>query len=158
MKNMHIYVILHNIRSVYNVGSIFRTADAAGAEKIFLTGYTPAPVDRFGRARIDFAKVSLGAEATVPWESRKNVSILLKELKSRGVFCIAVEQHPYSVDYKKIKLHRDTAFLFGNETEGIATSLVKQCDIIAEIPMRGKKESLNVAVAAGIVLFNALTE
>lgn len=148
-----IYVILYNIRSVHNVASIFRTADAAGAAKIFLTGFTPAPVDRFGRVRKDFAKVSLGAEKTVLWECWKNISALLSELKSQGVFCVAVEQYPCSVDYKKVKVRRNTAFLFGNETEGIPISLLNQCDIIAEITMRGKKESLNVAVAAGIMLF-----
>lgn len=161
------YAILHNIRSVHNVGSIFRTVDAAGVAKIFLTGYTPTPVDRFGRARKDFAKVSLGAEKTAPWEYRTNTGALLRELQAEGVYCVAVEQDKNSSDYRKIRPHRRTAFLFGNEVRGIPRPLLSLCDAIAEIPMRGSmvrhahhprqtrtgKESLNVSVAAGIILF-----
>ncbi|MDO8564817.1 MAG: TrmH family RNA methyltransferase [bacterium] len=166
-KHTEIYVILHNVRSVYNVGSIFRTADAAGVAKIFLTGYTPTPIDRFGRARRDFAKVSLGAEQSVAWEYQKSASALIRELKSEGVFCVCVEQDKQSTDYRKITSRKHTAFLFGNEVQGVPPALRKVCNVIAEIPMRGSmvrhahhprqtrtgKESLNVSVAAGIMLF-----
>lgn len=153
-------VILHNIRSVFNVGSIFRTADAARVAQVYLTGYTPAPVDRFWRKRKDFAKVSLGAEETVPWERAKNISPLLTRLKKEKTFLVAVEQSPHSINYKKIppiyrqvRRKQNIAFIFGNEVQGLSLSVLKKCDCIAEIPMRGSKESLNVSVAAGIVLY-----
>lgn len=153
-----IYIILHNLRSAYNVGSIFRTADAAGVSKIYLAGYTPAPVDRFGRVRKDFVKVSLGAEKTVAWERVASASALIRKLQKKGARVIAVEQSRGAVDYRKIKARGKTAFLFGNEVRGVPPALLKLCDLVAEIPMRGKKESLNVAVAVGIVLFSTLTE
>lgn len=148
-----IFLILHNIRSIHNVGSIFRTADAAGVTKVYLTGYTPAPIDRFGRARKDFAKVSLGAEQSVPWETRKDIFALLRELKTRGVQIIALEQNARAILYTKVRVKFPTALLVGSETEGVPQSILKHCAAIAEIPMRGTKESLNVSVAAGIALF-----
>src|SRR3989338_784954 len=153
LQVMEVSVILHNIRSVHNVGSIFRTADAVGVSHIYLTGYTPAPVDRFGRKRKNFAKVSLGAEKTVGWESTKDISPLLSRLKKRQAFLVAVEQAPRSIDYRKVPRKRAVALVFGNEVKGLSPAVLKQCDCVAEIPMRGSKESLNVAVAAGIVLF-----
>src|ERR1700690_1096716 len=90
-------LVLHNIRSVHNVGSIFRTADAAGVSRIILSGYTPAPVDRFGRARKDFSKVSLGTEKTVSWEQTKQLTPALKKLKKEGYKLIAIEQDKKSV-------------------------------------------------------------
>ena len=162
-----VYIVLHNVRSVHNVGSIFRTADAAGVSTVYLTGYTPTPIDRFGRSRRDFAKVSLGAERAVPWEYRKNARILLKEMKAQGVYCVAVEQADDAINYRHIRQRKQTAFLLGNEVTGLPEELRTQCDVVAEIPMRGTmvrqahhprrtgsgKESLNVTVAAGIVLF-----
>ena len=145
-------LILHDIRSVHNVGSIFRTADAGGVKKIYLTGYTPAPVDRFGRARKDFTKVSLGAERTVEWEAVALKPLLVK-LKKSGVQVVAVEQDKHSVDYRGFRPQKSVALILGNETEGIARTILKRCDAIVEIPMHGVKESLNVSVAAGIVLF-----
>ena len=149
-----ILLILHNIRSVYNVGSIFRTADAAGVAKIYLTGYTPAPLDRFGRKRRDFAKVSLGAEEYVPWEQVSHLPKLLCSLQKEGVRLVAVEQDVRAVHYKKRKKSSQIAFIFGNETKGVPASVLNRCDEIIEIPMKGEKESLNVSVAAGIVLFS----
>ena len=154
--NRECAVILHDIRSVHNVGSIFRTADAAGIGKIYLTGYTPAPVDRFGRARNDFTKVSLGAERSVAWEKREDPGTLIEELKNGGYCVIAVEQSPRAIDYKKIVLPQKVVIMLGNETEGVPADLLKSADFIAEIPMRGKKESLNVSVSAGIALFRLL--
>ncbi len=160
-----IFLILHNIRSVYNVGSIFRTADAVAITMVYLTGYTPMPVDRFGRVRKDFSKVSLGAEKSIPWEARKSIRTLLKELKVSGVKIIAIEQDTNAIDYKKVnprtkhlfgagvKARTLAALIVGNEVGGISKDVLKLCDVIAEIPMRGRKESLNVSVAAGIVLF-----
>ena len=155
-KNKTSYLILHDIRSVHNVGSIFRTADAAGVEKIYLTGFTPAPIDRFGRARKDFAKSALGAERTVPWEQRGNILPLFDELKASGFLIIGVEQTPQANDYKEIRATSPIAFVFGNEVSGLPPEVLAACDIVAEIPMRGRKESLNVSVAAGITLFRIL--
>lgn len=152
---MSAIVILHNIRSIENVGAMFRTADAAGVEKIYLTGYTPAPIDRFGRKRKDLAKSALGAEEFVVWEQKENLPILMRSLKKDGYQIIAVEQDQKSIDYKKIKLKEKNVFIMGAEVEGIPKDILKKCDVIAEIQMKGKKESLNVSVALGIVLFRA---
>lgn len=153
-----IIIILNNIRSTHNVGSIFRTADALGVGQIILSGTTPAPVDRFGRARKDIAKVALGAEKSVPWISEKNVLNSLKLLKKKGYQIIAVEQAGNSVDYKKIKINKNkkVAFVIGEEVNGISLKILKIADMIAEIPMHGKKESLNVSVAFGVALFRML--
>ncbi|MEI6280655.1 MAG: TrmH family RNA methyltransferase [bacterium] len=149
-------LILHNIRSVENVGAMFRTADAAGIDKIYLTGYTPTPLDRFGRKRGDMAKSALGAEEFVPWEQKKSISSLLSNLKKDGFYIIGIEQDKKSIDYKSVKLKEKNAFLVGEEVAGISKSNLTKCDVIAEIPMRGKKESLNVSVALGIALFRIL--
>lgn len=149
-------LILHNIRSVENVGAMFRTADAAGIDKVYLTGYTPTPLDRFGRKRRDLAKSALGAEEFVAWEQKKSVSSLFTQLKQKGFQIVAIEQDERSVDYKKVKLQNKNVFLVGAEVTGIPKNILKKCDIIAEIPMRGKKESLNVSVALGVVLFSVL--
>lgn len=149
-------LILDNIRSAHNVGAIFRTADAVGISKIYLVGITPAPLDRFGRVRSDVAKASLGSEKSVKWESVKTLSPLFKKLKKIGYILVAIEQSKKSLDYKKIKLRGDTAFVVGNEVEGISRKALSACDIVAEIPMAGVKESLNVSVATGIALFRIL--
>ena len=156
---MKFYLILHNIRSAQNVGSIFRTADACGISKIYLSGYTPRPLDRFGREVGAISKTALGAEKDIEWEYFSQPNKIIKKLKKEGVEIIAIEQDKKSIDYKKIKLPNKgsgRAFIFGNEVRGISKSLLSQCDQIAEIPMKGKKESLNVAVTAGVVLFRIL--
>lgn len=155
-KNKDVFIILHNIRSVQNVGSIFRTADATGISKIFLTGYTPLPVDRFGRKRKDFSKTALGAETSVSWEHIKSINTLIKKLKERKVEIIAVEQAKNAIDYKKLKIEFPVAFIFGNEVRGLSKNILDKCDKISQIPMLGKKESLNVSVSVGIFLFRAL--
>ncbi|MEK7104528.1 MAG: TrmH family RNA methyltransferase [Patescibacteria group bacterium] len=157
-------LIIHNVRSVTNVGAMFRTVDAVGVSKIYLTGYTPTPLDRFGRVRKDMAKSALGAEKFVPWEYKKNVFTLLKRLKQEEYLIIGIEQDKKSVDYKKVSARGGPAFgwkgglvfIVGAEVAGIPKNILKKCNIIAEIPMRGKKESLNVSVACGIALFGIL--
>jgi len=149
-------IILDNIRSTYNVGSIFRTADGVGVEKIYLYGITPAPLDRFEKIRQNIAKVSLGAEKTVPWEKIGSASRLIDKLKKDGCKILAVEQSRKSVPYYKSNVKSQlskVALIFGNEVSGISKPLLKKADKIIEIPMRGAKESLNVSVAAGIILF-----
>ena len=147
-------IILHNIRSAYNVGSIFRTADGAGVSKVYLTGYTPEPKDKFGRWRKDISKVALGAEKSIPWEKHKDILELIEKLKYKSFQIVAVEQDKKSRNYRNLKLKQKRAFIFGNETEGIEKSILKKADVILEIRMEGKKESLNVSVAVGIILFN----
>lgn len=149
-------LILHNIRSVYNVGALFRTADSVGITRIILSGYSPTPIDRFGRARTDLAKSALGSELHIPWEYVKTPNAKIKSLKKENFSIVGVEQNESSTDYKKVKKLHKMVFILGTETTGISKSLLALCDTIAEIPMNGVKESLNVSVAAGIVLYRIL--
>lgn len=153
---MGIVVVLHNIRSLYNVGSIFRTADAAGVKKIYLGGITPAPADRFGKIRSQLTKVSLGAETFVSWEKVSQTSRLIDKLRKDGYKIFAVEQSRKSIPYyKKLKTKNyKLALVLGNEVKGLSPAILRKCDKILEIPMAGIKESLNVAVAFGIVVFS----
>jgi len=152
---MECVLVLHNIRSVHNVGSIFRTADAAGVSKIILSGYTPAPLDRFLRERRDFAKVSLGAEKTVPWSATAQLAPALRKLKKEGFYIIALEQDARATSLFNFRPPQEKiALVLGNEVRGISKTSLRYADKIVEIPMRGTKESLNVSVAAGIALFN----
>lgn len=153
-KRMHsIILILHNIRSVHNVGAIFRTADAIGVSEIVLSGYTPAPVDRFGKPRNDFAKTALGAQTQVPWRKVSSPGKELDRFKERGYHIVGVEQDRRAMSYRACKAPAHTVLLLGNEVRGLSLALRDRCDVLVEIPMRGKKESLNVSVAAGIVLY-----
>ena len=153
VKQNHIELILLDIRSTYNVGAMFRTADAVGVSRIILAGITPAPLDKFGRPRADIAKSALGSEKTMPWESVVNIVSHLTKLKKKGYKIIAIEQSKDSIDYKKITPTGNVAVIMGNEVGGVPVKILKKCDIIAEIPMRGMKESLNVSVSCGIALF-----
>ncbi len=156
MKNREVFVLLHNIRSVHNVGSIFRTSDALGIDKIYLSGFTPTPKDRFGRNRKDVSKVALGAEKTIPWEYLNDPKKIINTLKNDDFKIIGLEQSENSQDYKKVKLTDKILFIVGNEVEGIEKNILKLCDLVAEIPMKGDKESLNVSVAFGVALFRIL--
>ena len=149
-------LMLDNIRSVHNVGSIFRTAETLGISRIYCVGTTPVPVDRFGRKRDDFAKVSLGAESMIPWEHLRIPAVLIKKLKKDGFEVVALEQNEKSVDYKKIRRRRKMIVILGNEIDGVSERLLELSDEVAEIPMKGKKESLNVSVAAGVFLFRLI--
>jgi len=149
-------IILPDIRSAYNVGSIFRTADAAGISKIFLVGYTPLPVDKFRRENKEISKTALGAEKTISWEHLDEMLPLLKHLKNEGFQIIAVEQSEKSIDYKNVSLKEKNAFIFGNEVEGVSEEVLNECDVVTEIPMLGEKESLNVSVSVGVALFRIL--
>ncbi len=165
-------VILQNIRSLHNVGSIFRTADAAGAEKIYLCGITPTPFDRFGKIRPQFSKVSLGAEKSIDWEKRGRAADLIAKLKKEGYKILAVEQSKTSIPYNKFKIKgkkTKIALIMGNEIRGISKALLRKVDKVLEIPMRGAmirqanhpryqktpgKESLNVAIAFAVIIFH----
>ena len=152
-------ILLHDIRSIHNVGSIFRTADAFGVEKIYLSGYSPLPVDRFGRKRADLAKVALGAEESVAWEQAHSPAELVAKLKQEGFEIVVLEQAENSIDYTKVRdlvKDKNVLVIFGNEVGGVPQELLVLANVIAEIPMRGEKESLNVSVAGGILLSRLL--
>ena len=173
-----IMVVLDNIRSRENVGSIFRTADAAGVNKIYLCGITPAP--NIGNPKQiknsdKIAKTALGAETWVPWEYHAQTWNVLRKLKvdppAGGVKLkvIGLEQTINSKNIFKYKNNRPTksgesrpkgaekiALVLGNEVKGLSPRILKYCDVAVSIPMYGKKESLNVAVAAGIALYQIL--
>jgi tRNA G18 (ribose-2'-O)-methylase SpoU len=172
--------VLDNLRSVYNVGSIFRTANAVGIDKIYLCGTTPTPLDKKGHKRKDFAKVALGAEDTVEWEYAEETRSKIQELKNEGYYIIALEQAENSIDYKNVNIknkkdptssegspstHEATnghsaghsiAFIIGHEVDGITKDVIELSDVIAEIPMLGTKESLNVTIAFGIATYRIL--
>ena len=149
------FVILDNIRSAHNVGSIFRTSDGAGVSKIFLVGVTPCPVDRFGRSQPEIAKTSLGAADIVPWEQVSNDDsvLLVRRLRGEGVTVAAVEQTSNSVALDDFQAPENVAYILANEVDGVSDAIIKESDMVVEIPMVGEKESLNVSVAAGIALF-----
>lgn len=150
-------VILSNIRSLHNVGSIFRTADAAGFKKVYLCGVTPAPVDCFGRPRPQLTKVSLGAERHMEWEKSQTTGRVINGLKDKGYKIIAIEQSPTSFLYTRFKPSRNEvekfAVVMGSEIRGLSPAILKKSDKVLEIPMRGKKESLNVSVSFGVIAF-----
>ncbi|HPC31156.1 MAG TPA: TrmH family RNA methyltransferase [Candidatus Paceibacterota bacterium] len=147
--NFEIVVILDNIRSTYNVGAIFRTADGAGVKKIYLCGITPTPENS------KVKKVALGAENYIYWEKVTSVWRLIEKLKKEDYFLIALEQSKKAKNLfqlKKLK-KKKIALVVGNEVRGISKKILKRVDLILEIEMAGKKESLNVSVVFGIVIY-----
>jgi len=147
-KNM-IIAVLDNIRSMHNVGSVFRTADAFLLEGICLCGYTPQPPHR------DIHKTALGATETVDWIHFATAKEAVKELKERGYKVFAIEQVEKSISLEKFIVDQEekSAVVFGNEVEGVNNDVIKFCDGCIEIPQLGMKHSLNISVAAGIVLY-----
>ncbi len=158
MKNKEYIVLLPNIRSAHNVGSIFRTADALGIQKIYIAGYTPTPVDRFNRPQKEIQKTALGAEKTIPWEYVEDTTTALRRIKKEGFTIVAIEQDIQAIDYKKIKINKldKVAFVVGNEVDGMSKSERKLCDYFVEIPMKGNKESLNVNISFAVALYRVL--
>jgi 23S rRNA (guanosine2251-2'-O)-methyltransferase len=154
----NVSLVLLDVRSVHNVGAIFRTADAAGINLIYLVGTTPTPLDRFGRSREDMHKAALGAESFVLWKHELNINQLIEKLKKQNTEIIAIEQSSESIDYKKYKIPKDKkiAFIVGTEVTGVPKLILNKCDKVLEIPMRGEKESLNITTALGIALFRVL--
>lgn len=155
-------VILDNIRSAHNVGSIFRTSDGAGVSKLFLIGTTPAPIDRFGRPQPEIVKTSLGASENMPWElvgtaesfSTEAAVMCIKKLQADGYLVVAIEQASNAILLKDFHVADKVAYIFGAEVTGVQPELLAAADHVVEIPMAGMKESLNVSVTAGIVLFH----
>jgi tRNA G18 (ribose-2'-O)-methylase SpoU len=154
------YVIVHNIRSLFNVGSLFRTADAFSVSKIFLTGYTPTPAEF--KHKVKISKTALGAEETVPWEHKAAPARLIKELRLKHpkIQIIALENNIKSktVMLNNFKPKFPLVLILGEEVGGVDKSLLKLCDKIIEIPMLGQKESLNVSVAFGIAAYTISNE
>ncbi len=150
-----IIVVLDNIRSAHNVGAIFRTCEGRGVQRIILGGYTPAPRDRFGREVVEIKKTSLGASQMVPWQSLGDVEVIteLGKLQIEGYQIVAVEQAKNSVSLPNFLPTGKTVYIFGNEITGVSEDLLAKSDVIVEIPMAGQKESLNISVSVGIVLF-----
>lgn len=149
------YIILDNIRSEHNVGAIFRTADAAGIQRVYLAGYTPQPLDRFGRPVPAIAKTALGAEKILSWTSVADVTELVYDLRTQGVLVVAIEQVPQadSILTYTPPQNQAVAYVFGNEVDGVSPEVLTAVDQTLLIPMYGQKESLNVAVSVGVVLF-----
>ena len=152
MKNKSFYLIAHNIRSLYNVGTMFRTADALGVDQLFLTGYTGQP------PRKEISKVALGAEDVVPWKHYKSTTHLIKKLKKEGVEIIALERNDQSIDYLDFKPKFPVALILGHEIEGVSSQLLKQADKTISLPMNGIKESLNVGVAMAVAGYHVISQ
>lgn len=150
------YLILENIRSAHNVGAMFRTADGAGVAKIFLVGYTPTPIDRFGRVQPEIKKTSLGASEEIAWEHSPESMSAIAAVRQLGAQVVAVEQTPDAVMLSDFTPPEDVAYILGNEVDGVSQEVLAQADTIIEIPMLGTKESLNVSTAAGIILYHGL--
>jgi len=147
MDDKQLILILDNIRSRENVGSIFRSADAFGVGKIYLCGITPIPPHE------KISKSALGADEYVPWEYSKRTIDTVKRLKKNGVRIIALEQSKRSIDIRTLNHAGIIALVVGNEVKGVGKGILKSCDNIIEIKMHGKKESLNVSVATGIAIY-----
>ncbi|MGD0577141.1 MAG: TrmH family RNA methyltransferase [Candidatus Staskawiczbacteria bacterium] len=138
------YVICDNIRSLENIGSIFRTSDALSVSKIFLCGISGRPPNH------KISKTALGAEKTIPFEYCRQISRLIDKLKESKINIIALEQAKYAIDYIKFKPKFPLALIVGNEVKGVSKNVLKKCDKIIYLPMSGQKESLNVSVAFGV--------
>lgn len=142
-----IVVVAHNLRSLHNVGAIFRTADGCGASRVYLTGYTGTP------PRDMIAKTALGAELAVPWEHHRKVIPLLRKLRKSGYQILALECGPKAVSLPSFRPRFPIALVVGNEVTGLSPAILKAADRVLAIPMLGVKASYNVSVAAGMALY-----
>ena len=148
-------VILDNIRSLYNTGAFFRTADACRVEKLVLCGITPRP-DQGRRQQKSIAKTALGAETAVPWEHEADTAVAVARAASAGYHVAAVETSPDAMDLYSWDPPRPVCLVFGHETQGVEAGVAARIDTHVRIPMFGVKRSLNVATAAGVVLYELL--
>lgn len=155
-----IVLIAHDIRSTYNVGSMLRTADGLGVRHVYMTGYTPYP-NKINDIRLphlaqkidrQIAKVALGAERSVAWTYNEKIDSVISKLRRNGYSIVALEQTSGSVNLKTYKAPAKIALVVGSEIKGLEDNVIQLCDSVIEIPMSGKKESFNVAVAAAIGL------
>lgn len=150
-------LMVHNVRSAHNVGSMFRTADGAGVDEIILSGYTPRPAKQgnlyLTAAEKELRKTALGAEVSVPWRKFRSAAEAMRSLRKEGFEIIALEQDEKSISYEAYHPKGDVALIVGNEVLGIDRRTLGLVDVMIEIPMCGKKNSLNVSVATGIALY-----
>lgn len=148
-KKIPVIIVLDDVRSAYNVGAIFRTADAFLIEAIFLCGFTPFPPHR------EIQKTALGANETVAWKYFINIEDAVSELKNSGFKIVSIEQTEQSVSLDKFEPEKNQklAVIFGNEVGGVSQKIIDASDVCVEIPQYGTKHSLNIAVCAGIVLW-----
>ena len=158
-----IIIIAHNIRSAYNIGALFRTSDGFGVSEILLSGYSPAPADKESlyksKAQKMLEKTAIGAEEYVPWKQIPSFEEALAYVREKGCSVVALEQDERSISYvdERLKNLECIAIVLGNEIDGVEPSFLDQCDYIAEIPMLGKKHSLNVSVAHGVFLSSIIS-
>lgn len=157
-----IYVIAHDMRSCHNVGSLLRTCEGLGTEKVYFTGYTPYPISAHDTRlphiarKIDqsIRKTALGAEGLVQWEYAESITALLATLRREGTQIVALEQSKSSIALPDFHPSARIALLLGREVEGIDAALLTQCEVTIEIPMFGRKESFNVVQAAAMALYH----
>lgn len=154
-ERLPVVVVLDNVRSLYNTGSFFRTADGCAVERIVLCGITPRP-DQGGRQQRAMAKTALGAEHSVPWEYEADTAVALRRYAAAGYHIAAVETTPHAVSLYEWTPAWPVCLVFGHETDGVATGVASAIATHVRIPMLGVKQSLNVATAAGIVLYELL--
>lgn len=152
LRRVPVSVVAENIRSLYNVGSIFRTSDGAAVEKLWLCGYTGYPP----RKEID--KTALGSVESVPWEYNEDTVSVVKSLKAKGYTIAALEHTDKSFVYNEAEYDFPLCLIVGNEVEGLSSEIVELCDMAIEIPMHGIKQSLNVSVAYGIMIYHLLAK
>jgi 23S rRNA (guanosine2251-2'-O)-methyltransferase len=162
MSKRRLVLIVHNVRSSHNVGSILRSADGLGASKVYLSGFTPYPPKKIDvrlphiqkRIEKQIHKTALGAEKSLKWAQTDDLPALISKLKEDRFLVAALEQLPSAVPLNSFKSNQDIALIVGNELTGIDDDILKLCDIYLQIPMLGSKESFNVAVAASISLYH----
>lgn len=155
-------LVIHNVRSALNVGSLLRTADGLGIEKVYMTGYTPYPEAKEDvrlphqrrRTSQQIHKTALGAELFIKWQQIADINECLDKLRSSGFQIVALEQHSKAIKLSRFEAGPKTALIVGNEVTGVEDSLLKLADQIIQIPMRGRKESFNVAIAAAIAIYH----
>ena len=150
IRRAPVCAVLENVRSLYNVGSFFRTGDAAGVERLYLAGYTGYPPHR------GIAKVALGAEESLPWSRAEEPLELIDDLRAHGRQIAVLETSPVAVDLYDWKPQFPLAVVFGNEVDGVTAEVSERADVHVRVPMLGAKQSLNVAVSGGVVLFELL--
>ncbi len=146
-----IYVVVENVRSLFNVGAIFRSADGVGAAGVLLTGFTGCP------PRKEISRVALGADETVPWAYYPTTVEAIEDLRLHGISAIALERSEGSIDCRHAAYNFPVAFVVGHEVEGVTGATIDACDAVVHIPMLGSKASLNVSVAAGIMFYTLLS-
>lgn len=151
-KSHPIHIVLEDIRSAFNVGAFFRTADAAGIEKLYLNGITPYPPHN----RIP--KTALGATNTVHWEYEKNITLTIDKLQTQNIPVVGVELTKTAIEYTKYKFSKPVALVFGNEVNGVTPETLEKCTDVVQIPMFGQKKSLNVEVSFGILVYEIIRQ